>query len=104
MKAIDGCEECQGDFINASYIDVSYTVLMVHSSQCPHMQGYSCAVKFIAAQGVTNVVGLFRVVPIGLLLRTHEAHCCRFLEANMAGAPTVYRHGDQTDGLQCSQV
>ena len=62
MKAIDGCEECQGDFINASYIDVSYTVLMVHSSQCPHMQGYSCAVKFIAAQGVTNVVGLFRVV------------------------------------------
>lgn len=57
LKAIiPGCDEYQQDYINASYVDVSFSVqatLALRKSLYVfvHMQGYSKPAAFIATQG-----------------------------------------------------
>ena len=63
LRPIRGHSDCQREFINACYIDVSDTFMfaLVHT---PYTQGYKFENKFIATQGEVFILSKLILVTI----------------------------------------
>ena len=78
LNALEGCADCQREFINACYIDVGINFHKYIYSPLPlpslltsllYSQGYSKTCKFVVTQGISEVLAS-AIVIITLVYRS----------------------------------